>query len=207
MTTDFAPYVLRLLQGAVYDTDKTHWRALEQRQVEIGNYLAKIGLVLHLDKDQGLAYVQQPAPGEEEYDESQPDLPRLMRRLPLSYELTMLCVALRHHLDHFDQTATDDTRRCYVSRTELRQSLEVFARPTTDEAKAQTAFTTNLKAAENLGFLRLVLAGKSEDGEPRYEVCRLVMALISNAKLLEIRDQLRQHLAPTAAPDPSTPAL
>ncbi|GAB3870348.1 hypothetical protein GCM10028824_18870 [Hymenobacter segetis] len=199
MAADFAPHVLRLLLGAVYDTDKTQWRELEQLQVSIGQYLAKIGLKLHLDKDQGLAYVTQPAPDEDEYDASQPDLPRLMRRHQLSYELTMLCVALRYHLDRFDQAATDDTRRCFVTRAELRQQLELFARPTTDEAKASKQLDADLKTAERLGFLRTTAPDKTLDPEPRYEICRLVTALISNAKLLDVRDQLRQHLAGPAS--------
>lgn len=200
MLTDFAALTLRLLQGALYDTDKAQWRELTQRQVDIGNYLAKIGLVLRVDKDQGLAYLHQPAPGEADYEEGQPDLPRLMRRAPLSYDLTMLCVAARYHLDRFDQTATDDTRRCYVGRAELWQSIELFTRPTTDDAKARKAFETNLGTAEKLGFLRLAVAPKGADEEPRYEICRLVAALIGNAELQEIRNQLRRHLAaPPAA--------
>jgi hypothetical protein len=205
MLTDFASLVLRLLQGALYDTDKAQWRELTQRQADIGSYLAKIGLELRVDKDQGLAYVHQPAPDEEGYAD---DLPRLMRRTPLSYDLTMLCVAARHHLDRFDQTATDDTRRCYVGRAELWQSIELFARYTTDDAKPRKAFEANLVAAEKLGFLRLAIAPKAAEEEPRYEVCRLVSALISNARLQEIRDRLRQHLTASPAVDdaPTTPS-
>lgn len=196
MASEFAPYVLRLLQGAIYDTDRAQWRELEQLQPGISQYLDKIGLQLRLDKEQGLAYVHQPASDDEDYDTGQPELPRLMRRHQMSYELTMLCVALRHHLDRFDQAATDDTRRCFVTRPELRQYLEAFARPTTDETKAARQLEADLKSAEKLGFLRAVAA----EGEPRYEICRLVTVLIDNAKLLEIRDQLRQHLrAPDAA--------
>jgi hypothetical protein len=202
MTTDFAPLVLRLLQGAIYDTDKAQWRELAQRQADIGSYLAKIGLELRVDREQGLAYLHQPAPAEEDYADDLPDLPRLMRRTPLSYDLTMLCVAARYHLDRFDQAATDDTRRCYVGRAELWQSIELFARYSTDDAKPRKAFEANLAAAEKLGFLRLALAPKTAEEEPRYEICRLLTALISNAKLQEIRDRLRQHLAAPAATDP-----
>jgi hypothetical protein len=195
MLAEFAPLMLRLLQGAVYDTDKTQWRELEQQQVGIGQYLGRIGLELCLDQEQGLAYVRQPAPDEDDYDAGQPTLPRLMRRHQLSYELTMLCVVLRHHLDQFDQTATDDTRRCYLTRAELRQQLELFARPTTHEAQTIKQLDANLKTAEKLGFLRPVLADKTTGAEEQYEILRLIMALIPNEKLLEIRDHLRRYLA------------
>ncbi|RTQ46030.1 DUF4194 domain-containing protein [Hymenobacter gummosus] len=195
MLADFAPLVLRLLQGALYDTDKVQWRQLEQLQVSISQYLAKIGLELCLDPEQGLAYVRQPAPSDEEAHEDQTGLPRLMRRHQLSYELTMLCVVLRHHLDKFDHAATDDSRRCFITRAELEQGLEQFVRA--DEGKFRKQLDADVQKAVNLGFLRPVLADKAVNEEPRYEILRLVTALITNEKLRGIRDRLRQHLTPT----------
>lgn len=194
MLADFAPIVLRLLQGALYDTDKAQWRQLEQLQVSISQYLSKIGLELCLDQEQGLAYVRQPLPSDEEAHQDQTGLPRLMRRHQLSYELTMLCVVLRHHLDQFDHAATDDTRRCFITRAELEQGLEQFIRA--DEGKFRKQLDADVQKAANLGFLRPVLADKAASEESRYEILRLVTALITNEKLQEIRDRLRQHLTP-----------
>jgi hypothetical protein len=84
---------VRLLQGVLYAEDIAAWDALLASEVELTNYFARIGLVVVIDRSEGLAYLKQVA--DEERTGGYERLPRLFRRTPLGYDATLLCVLLR----------------------------------------------------------------------------------------------------------------
>ena len=97
---------VRLLQGVLYAEEVSAWDALLANEVELANYFAKIGLVVVVDRGEGLAYLRQLA--EDERTGGYEKLPRLFRRTPLGYDATLLCVLLRDEYRRFEDEDVDN---------------------------------------------------------------------------------------------------
>jgi len=87
-------------------------------------YFGKIGLVLQLDEPDGFARLIQPKAHE---DEENP-LPRLMRKVTMNYETTLLAVLLREMLEEFD--VRSENTKLFVTQKEIKERI-VSLRPST----------------------------------------------------------------------------
>lgn len=181
----YAPLLVRLLQGVVYDDDRRTWELLISYQAQIRRYFASIGVELLLNEQEGFAFLTQP----DELDGQPHPLPRLTRRIPLSYEVTLLLVLLREALEEFD-VANTDSRRLFLSDEELKERIEVFFAETDDRVKLLDRLEQYLNTAANMGFLREVNLRAQSRGNRTFEVMRIVKAKITNEKLEEIRGRL-----------------
>ena len=117
-TVEYAHLIIKLLQDVVYDEENTTWSDLLTYQIPVRDYFVKIGLELHLDEREGFAFLKQ-------IDDEEQKLPRLVRRVPLSYEVTLLCILLRETLEEFDVKDVE-SRKCFVTTQELREKIEIF---------------------------------------------------------------------------------
>lgn len=179
----YAPLILKLLQGVVYYDDK-QWEYLISYAVPIRSHFTAIGLQLHLDEIEGYAYLTQPD------DESLPfNLPRLVRRIPLTYDATLLCVLLRESLQQFDAHSPDESR--YVlSRVQIQEMIQLFFAEQTDMTRLKRRIDNAVRQMETIGFLKKL---NNPDEEDMYEVRRIIKAKISADTLVEIRDQLQAY--------------
>ncbi len=184
---EYAHIVIKLLQDVVYDEDKNTWSDLLTYQVPVRDYFAKIGIDVYLDEREGFAFLRQK-------DDESLKLPRLVRRTPLSYEVTLLCAILREMLEEFDVGDTD-SRKCFINGSELREKIEMFFPEATNRVRLLEKFDRAIKTAVALGFLKEVLSESPEDKETRYEVRRVIKAKIPNSKLEEIKHELEQYAA------------
>ena len=182
---EYAHIVIKLLQDVVYDEDKNTWSDLLTYQVPVRDYLAKIGIDVYLNEREGFAFLRQK-------DDESLKLPRLVRRTPMSYEVTLLCAILREMLEEFDVGDTD-SRKCFIHGSELREKIEMFFPEATNRVRLLDKFDRAIKTAVNLGFLKEVLSEKPDDKETRYEVRRVIKAKIPNSKLEEIKHELEQY--------------
>ncbi len=181
----YAALLLRLLQGVVYDEDRRAWERLLAYQAQIRAYFATIGLELLLNEAEGFAFLTQP----DELDGQPNPLPRLTRRIPLSYEVTLLLVLLREALEEFD-VANTDSRRLFLTDAELKERIEVFFTEQDDRVKLLDRFDQYINAVANLGFLREVQVKAQAEAGRTFEVRRIVKAKITNEKLDEIKAAL-----------------
>ena len=115
---EYAHIIIKLLQDVIYDEDKSTWSDLLTYQAPVRDYFAKIGVDVFLDEREGFAFLRQK-------DDENSKLPRLVRRTPLSYEVTLLCAMLREILEEFDVGDTD-SRKCFINGSELREKIEMF---------------------------------------------------------------------------------
>ena len=106
---EFAPLELKLLRGPVYHDDST-WDDIRLFQAGISRHLGQIGLSLHIDEEDGFAYVGQID------DEDGGELPRLVHRRPLNSDVTLLCVLLREEWEKA-RISLEGSGRCYLSTT------------------------------------------------------------------------------------------
>ena len=179
----YAPLILKLLQGVVYYDDR-HWEQLISYATPLRRHFSAIGLELHLDETEGFAYLSQP-----DGEEANADLPRLVRRIPLTYNATLLCVLLRESLQQFDTRSPDEPRHV-LSRAQLHELMQLFFAEQTDMTRLERHLDSAIRQVENIGFLRKL----NNENEELYEVRRIIKAKISAEQMADIRAQLQEYI-------------
>lgn len=188
----YAAVILKLLRGVVYYDDK-EWDTLLSYEKAVQLHMASIGLRLHVDEADGYAYLSQPDADEVSSASvsetaATRELPRLVRRIPLNFEATLLCVVLRDELLKFEMREPG-LERLVLSKQHLQEAMHIFYPEPADMTRLMGRIDRVIGQVERAGFLRPI---KHED-EDVYEVKRIIKAKISADKLVEIRDQLRQY--------------
>ncbi len=191
----YAAVILKLLRGVLYYDDK-EWETLLTYQPAVRQHVASIGLLVHVDEADGYAYLTQPD-AESRDDESVGDtapapLPRLVRRISLGYEATLLCVVLREELLKFE-AHEPDLERLVLSKSQIQDALQIFYPDQTDMTRLLGRIDRVIASVMRAGFLRALNRPPDEDGDEWYEVKRILKAKLSADRLVEIRDKLRDY--------------
>jgi len=181
----FAKSAVKLLQGPVFE-DQEIWQDVVRYHPELAQYFEKIGLELIVDKRDGYAYLKQL-----ELDEMGTTI-GLIRRMPLSYELTLVCVLLREWLQEFE--ANDlETANLYITPKQFRERLEMFFKEKANEVKFIKELNKYLDSCEKMGFLRPLRQDAANPEDNTYEVRRIIKARITNEELLQFKAQLEDE--------------
>ena len=175
----YAPTLLKLLQGPIYSDDGAVWELLLSHRMGVSRHFAEMGLELHLHEAEGFAFLRQQEPSE---SQEGPALPRLIRRIPLSYEVTLGCVLLRERLLQFENSQLD-VNRLILPIDELREMLRPYFRDSTNEIKLQGRLDQTIERLAKFGFLKEL----KNEGTAQYEVRRLIKAKLNVETLLEIK--------------------
>ena len=188
----YAAVILKLLRGVLYYDDK-EWDTLLSYHQAVKQHFTSIGLRVHVDEADGYAYLTQPD-AEDRDDETPGDaapvaLPRLVRRVSLGYEATLLCVVLREELLKFE-AHEPDLERLVLSKAQLQDALQIFYPEQTDMTRLLGRIDRVIGSVVRAGFLRPL--NRDQDDE-LYEVKRILKAKLSADRLVEIRDQLRRY--------------
>lgn len=189
MLTPYAPVIIKLLQG-VLDSDDRYWEMLLSNRTPVMDHFARLGIEIVVDEAEGYAFLRQ---AQDDSDDEHADLPRLFRRVRLSYDVTLLCVLLRERLAHFDASNTDSAR-LVLSREELYEMTRAFFRERANEARMMRNFDSVVNRVVEHGFLRKLEGA----GEPRYEVKRIIKARVATDVLAEIKQKLEERAAADA---------
>lgn len=176
----YAPVLIKLLQGVVYHDDASSWSMIRDHEQGVRAYFSTIGMELHLSDADGYAFLRQPE------DEEEP-LPRLVRRIPLNYTTTLLCVLLRERLLQHD-TGTIDSPRLVVQLSDLVEAMLPYFRQQSDETKTIRSIERAINKTVEMGFLSPM---KTE--EDAYEVRRVLKAHLTADKLSEIQQTMEMH--------------
>ncbi|KCZ72030.1 hypothetical protein ANME2D_01430 [Candidatus Methanoperedens nitroreducens] len=183
MIPPYAPVIIKLLQGVIYNDDKEPWDNLVSYQVQIKEYFELIGIDVHIYESEGFAFLKQ-----KQFDEGQEiNLPNLIEKRQLSYPVTLLCVLLVEKLVEFDVTGGDSTR-LIVDKEELKEMLRIFLPERTNEAKLFDNIDAHINKLVDYGFLR-----KLNNAESKYEVKRILKAKIPADTLQEIKNRLEEY--------------
>ena len=180
----YAAAVRKLLKSVVYHDDPV-WIQIRDYELPIRDYLAKIGLSLHLDEIGNFAYL---------YDDSHDDdgkntLPTLTSRRSLSFIDTLMLVLLRERLDEHEMRDLDGSK-LILAEEDLTEMLTIFLNDQTDERKVAQNLSNTVNRLKRYGFL-------TPYSEGRFEVRPLLRAKISADELDLIKtrliDYLKQH--------------
>ena len=178
------------MQGPVYADEKNIWRELLGWQSAIQEYFGKIGMELIITEQDGFARVLQPET--DEYDDN--PLPRLMKKQTLNYEATLLAVILREGLEEFD--VKSDGTKFYLTQKEIKERIELFSKEQTNKSKLWKDLSKPITNLINIGILKLNREDSVNKDNNQYEIKRIIKAFISNDKLEEIKNKLRNYVNP-----------
>ena len=186
----FAHVFLKLMQGPIYEEDKTYWKDLLGWQTELSKYLQQTGLQLVVSEADGFARIVQP-----DADESaERSLPRLMRKTRLTYEATLLCIVLREALDEFD--IKGNGTRLFLTQKEIKERLALFFKERHNKSKLLKDLNKPVNSLLNVGVLKTTREDAANKELHQYEVKRIIKALVNNEKLEEIKSKLKLHVHP-----------
>lgn len=188
---ELSALVIPLLKGVVYrNQDDAHWNALLNAQAHVRDYVAVLGLDLHIDEAEGYAFLRSRA-DDDAADDTQH--PRLIARRPLSFAVSLLLALLRKKLAEFDATGGDT--RLVLARNELIELVRVFLPAASNEAKLTDQVDANINKVAELGFLRKLKTPAGQ--ETQFEVQRILAAFVDGQWLADFEQRLadyRTHL-------------
>ncbi|MDR1974907.1 MAG: DUF4194 domain-containing protein [Bacteroidales bacterium] len=183
----YAPVIVKLLNGTIYDESEKLWNDLLLYQVPITQFFEKIAIDLIVDKKDGYAYLKQI-----EIDEEGNTI-GLVKRIPLKYETSMICMFLREMLDEFEINNIDQ-RNLYITHKRLKENIELFFKEKTNKVKLLTEFDNYIKTIVEIGFLKKIDDSNVSKDDTRYEVRRIIKAKITNDVLEEFKNKLEQNV-------------
>ncbi len=188
--SNYEPYahvIVKLLNGVVYDESEKLWNDLLQYQIQITQFFDRIAIELIVDKNDGYAYLKQI-----EIDEDGNTI-GLIRRIPLQYETSLICIFLREMLDEFEINNVDQ-RNLYVTHKQLKDNIELFFKEKSNKVKLLSGFDGYINSIVGLGFLRKIGSNELSKDEIRYEVRRIIKARITNDVLEEFKKKLEENV-------------
>lgn len=180
----YAHVIVKLLNGTVYNDEKG-WNDLLQYQIPITQYFEKIAIDLIVEKKDGYAYLKQI-----EIDEEKNTI-GLVRRMPLKYETSLICIFLREMLDDFEINNVDQ-RNLYINHKQLKENIELFFKEKANKVKMLLKFDTYIDSIVDIGFLKILPGTYNSKDETRYEVRRIIKAKITNDVLEDFKKKLEQ---------------
>ena len=190
MPKPYASVIIRLLQThALYDDDPHYWQLLQDHEVAIRGYFEQIGVSLDLNRADGYARLTQPLPAE---DDPAPPL-RLLRRIGLNYEQSLLCVVLREWLEEHEASAQTTTRRLFATRAEIRDRVELFFQQPTNRKAWLSRLDGVVEKLVEHGLLKVNRRDDAQPDQTQYEVKTLIKAKINLSTLEEFKEKLQRH--------------
>jgi hypothetical protein len=197
---DLTSLVVPLMKGVLYrEDDATQWAALLQLQARVRDYVAVLALDLVVDEAEGYAFLR----AQPQDDEGVPKLPRLVRRQPLSFQVSLLLALLRKKLAEFDASGGDT--RLILTRSAVVELVRVFLPAGSNESRLIDQIETQLNKVIELGFVRRLKAqaeGSTARAaqEPVYEVRRILKAFVDAQWLADFDARLAAYQAQLAVP-------
>ncbi len=174
--------ITRLFKGVVYrEADEKLWQRLLELSAQARDYVAVLGLELVLDDTEGYAFLRSSP-------DADPELPRLIPRRQLTFNVSLLLALLRARLAEFD-TQNSETR-LIMTADQIGDMVSVFLPESSNEARVQDQLAGNIKKITELGFLR-----KLRGQDQSYEVARILKAYVDAQWLEEFDARLADYRA------------
>ena len=182
-----------LYKGVLYqDADPVRWDNLISLQPRIRDHVSVLGLELMIDESEGWAFLRTRMTLDEEKEQGEHELPRLMTRRSLSFPVSLLVALLRKRLIEFDVSSGDT--RLVLSRDEIVDMLRLFMPDTSNEAKLIDQVDSHINKVIELGFLRKMKSNTKESSKiSQYEVKRIIRAYIDAQWLSEFDSKLAEY--------------
>lgn len=196
MTKPYSSTIVQLMQErAIYDDDRKYWSILQQHETAIREYFAVIGLEIELNRTDGYARLTQKEFGE---DEENPPI-KLIRKIALTYEQSLLSVVLRDMLEENEtRIQGGSSSKLFVTGEEIRNKIDLFFKDQNNKKALISKLDSLIEKMKDLGFLKAVREDKTTKGDLKainnqYEIKTILRAKISNDKLEEFKIKLQDY--------------
>jgi len=174
--------LIALMKGvADRESDPALWQSMIDLQARIRDYVACLGLDLALDDAEGFAYLRQrPA------EEGAAELPRLVPRRQLGYQVSLMLALLRKKLAEFD--ATSGEPRLILGRDDIAEMMRLFLPDTANQVRLNERIDANINRIMDMGFLR-----RLRGTDNRFEVRRILKAFVDAQWLADFDRRLADY--------------
>ena len=195
MKKSYSNVLIALLKGIIYHHQEEIWNTLLQpgNERDVRNYFADIHLDVIIDKAEGYAYLkQQQTPQEAEEEETagqsgQETAMKLIRKRPLTFHVSLLCLLLRKHLIENDQEG--ESAKAILTREEIDNGMKLYMKESSNEANTQKQIKTAIDKVTDEGFLRRM---KTE--QEQYEVNRIIKAFVNADQVSEWLERYKEYV-------------
>lgn len=181
---------IKLLQGPIFrqNANDKLWETLETYESDIESYFAILGVSVAIDKADGFAFLQQ-----NDLEEEDDKVSRLIRQTPLTEEQSFLCILLRDELNKFDNPNNSQNKSSVLilRESDLYDQFAMFYSQKTDQITAKNNFKKNLNRLCELGLLKEQNQDNPEM-ESEYEVRRYIRAKITSEFCEEFMKKLQE---------------
>ncbi len=179
---------VKLLTGVIYHDDPGNtWNEILSNLSPLTDHFARLGLVLIVNENDGLAWLHQPET--EELPADYESMPKLFRKVALGFEATLLSVVLRDELRRSEEEDLQ-SERCVIEQAALLAIWRTFFPDSIDEVRLNDGLSKQLARMEQLKFVR-----RFEKTPPSWEIRRIVKARLPLETLKAIRTELQEELA------------
>lgn len=185
-----ATAIILLMREVIYREQPTHeaaWETLRRHRGAVADHFSAIGIDTIVDELEGYAYLRTRDP-----ENGEAELPRLVRRRSLTYNVSLLLVLLRRRMVEFE--ATGGEGKLVLTREQIIELLRVFQAESTNEARIVDQVDATVKQAAVLGFLR-ELRGQSG----AWEVRRILKAYVDAQTLGDFSTRLAAYAGDAVA--------
>lgn len=163
------------------ESDPHLWQSLIGIEARVRDYVACLGLDLVLDEAEGFAYLRQrPA------EEGTPEVPRLVPRRQLGYQVSLMLALLRKKLAEFD--ATSGEARLILGRNDTVEMMRVFLAETANQVRLSSRIEADINRVVDMGFLR-----RLRGTDDRFEVRRILKAFVDAQWLADFDRRLAAY--------------
>jgi uncharacterized protein DUF4194 len=181
-TNALSVVVVSLMKGiADRENDPVLWQSLTSIQARVRDYVACVGLDLVLDEAEGYAYLRQrPA------EEGAPEIPRLVPRRQLGYQVSLMLALLRKKLAEFD--ATSGEPRLILGRNDIVEMMRLFFPDSANQVRLNDRIGANINHVVDMGFLR-----RLRGTDDKFEVRRILKAFVDAQWLADFDRRLTAY--------------
>jgi hypothetical protein len=181
-TNALSVVVVSLMKGiAERENDPFLWQSLISIQARVRDYVACLGLDLVLDEAEGYAYLRQrPA------EEGAPEIPRLVPRRQLGYQVSLMLALLRKKLAEFD--ATSGEPRLILGRNDIVEMMRLFFPDSANQVRLNDRIGANINHVVDMGFLR-----RLRGTDDKFEVRRILKAFVDAQWLADFDRRLAAY--------------
>ncbi|MFA6689657.1 MAG: DUF4194 domain-containing protein [Sphaerochaetaceae bacterium] len=191
----WAAACIHVLQKPLFAEDRELFSSLCNYRQEVSSYLAKIGLELVLNLDLGYAFIRQA----ETSDENELPLPKLIRRIPVTFEQSLVLVILYDELEKFDSNGGEDPF-CIMTEEQVRELAQTcWPGASTDQTKFHDAIARALSDLAEQGLVRERRPQGMDDQESeryktnrRFELRNIIRARVTKDFFLEFKRRLEE---------------
>ena len=196
---EWSKAAILLLKGPVYENDdRKTWAILLRCRENINNYFRVIGLHVLIEEEDGYAYLEQVKDSVEKGMESEEEvndtLPRLIRKVPFSYKMSMLLVLLRQEMDKFTSSRNESIYPI-LHKSEIMGLVQSYTKEASDQTKFNNDVDSMINKLVELTYLKpkeKLLSSKISD-EAEFELSPIIKSKINANVMKEMLEKLDKN--------------